>query len=280
MTDPIRIYASDHPDLIGWHKDMSNEAYHSAPGLSNSSLSMIHQSINHYINRVRVETDNMRFGTAVHSAVLQPETWPRDFMRGPDVDRRTKEWKSAEHEAKERGLLLLPPELWDNVEKARDAVFSHPVDVISHIAYGNGVAESSLFTADPETGILLKARPDYIVPDKKLCLDLKTTKNASPNEFARSCGTYRYDCQQALYTDILSWQLGGDWSFKFIAVESAPPFNVGVYEIHPEDVANARILYQSDIRRFINWAEGYEVFTGYSIEETTVRIPSYMRRNV
>lgn len=276
----IQAYASDHQELIGWHKDMTNSFYHAAPGLSNSSLSRVHQSINHYIEGFRVETDSMRFGTAVHSAVLQPETWPRDFMCGPDVDRRTKEWKAAEREAAEKGLMILPPDLYENVERARDAVFSHPADVISHIAYGNGVAESSLFVADPQTGILLKARPDFLVPDERLCLDLKTTKNASPTEFAKSCGTYRYDCQQALYTDVLSWQLGGQWTFKFIAVESLPPFNVGVYEIHPLDIATARQIYQQDIQRFVNWIEGYEVFTGYSPDEGTVRIPSYMRRNV
>lgn len=279
MTDTIKIYAADHPTLIGWHKDMPNADYHAAPGLSNSSLSMIHHSINHYLNKVRYETDSMRFGTAVHSAVLQPETWPRDFTRGPDCDRRHKEWKAAEKEAEAAGKMLLPLDLYDNVERARDAVFSHPADVVNHISYGQGTAESSIFVADPDTGILLKARPDFIVPDGQICLDLKTTKNASPTEFARSCGTYRYDCQQALYTDILHWEMGGVWDFKFIAVESMPPFNVGVYEIHREDIAAARQLYRQDIRKFINWAEGYEVFTGYSPEETTVRIPGYMRRN-
>ena len=47
-----------------------------------------------------------------------------------------------------------------------------------------GKAEQSFFCTDSETGLELKARPDFILDDCSLILDLKTTVDASPRAFS------------------------------------------------------------------------------------------------
>lgn len=140
MSDKIASpYADDHPsDLIGWHSDMSNEDYHSGPGVSKSSLDLIHKSIAHLQNRslVRIETPAMVLGTAVHTAILEPHLWPDGYLRGPDADRRAKEWKEAQEEADRYGLILMKRDDFDKVDMMAASVASHPNPIIQLITEG------------------------------------------------------------------------------------------------------------------------------------------------
>lgn len=260
---------------------MSNEEYHAAPGLSKSSLDLVNKSINHLIHRdtVRVETPAMILGTAVHSAVLEPLTWPDGYMRGPEVDKRNKAWTEAKEKADDAGIVLIDPADYDKVETMAERVFEYDDQVIRAIAHGDGIAEGSLFVKHPATGMLLKCRPDYLLPKQQIVVDLKTTMDASPEGFARSCGKYRYDIQEALYTHCLQEHYGGNWKFVFLAVENRPPFNVGVYTLGEESLIAAHQQFNSDIRKYVNWHEGYDPSTTYSPERQMIEIPRYCRRN-
>jgi len=270
--------ADDHKDLIGWHNDVSNSAYHSGPGISKSGLDLVHKSINHFLGAKKEETDAMTLGTAVHAAILEPHTWPGQFVRGPDVDRRTAEWKTAAGKAQANGLTIMKSDDFDKVELMATAVLSHMDPAIALIKDAAGIAEGSLYQADPRTGLLIRCRPDYLVPDHHLIIDLKTTKDASPDEFARSCGNFRYDVQDAMYTQMVSHAFGGDWKFIFVAVENTPPYNVGVYELSAADKDFGHQTYRADLNKFAQWVEGYEQNTGYLERRSTISIPGYFRR--
>lgn len=276
----ISPYASDYEELLGWHDAMPNEIYHQNPGLSKSSLDLVHKSINHLLSReiVRKETPAMALGTAAHSAVLEPETWPAEFCRGPEVDRRNKKWKEAAKEAKDNGQMILPPGDFDKVDHIAAAVHGVDDPVIKAIKEGKGIAEGSLFVTDPVSGALIKCRPDYMLPLDRICFDLKTTKDASASEFARSCGSFRYDVQAALYSDCLSWEFDGDWQFIFGAVESSPPFNTAIYTLSDRDIEIGREIYMEDIARYMSWSDGYEPEVGYQAGRAILTVPKYFRR--
>jgi hypothetical protein len=281
VTSP---YASDHQDILGWHPAMPNEAYHSSPGLSKSSLDLVHKSIAHLKHRqaVRKETPAMLLGTAVHSAILEPWTWPDDYAKGPEADRRTTAWANAVAEASATGKILLPPDCYDKVEAMRESVLSLDSPYITSIQAREGHAEGSLFEEEPVTGALIKIRPDFIIPELKTVLDVKTTKDARPSEFARSCGNFRYDVQAALYTDVAAGHWGGDsneWTFVFLTVENQSPFNAAIYTLDPGDIDDARVEYLADINKYMQWAEGYEPNEGYAEEETCLTIPKYIKRS-
>lgn len=278
MSSP---YADENQELLGWHNDMPNDDYHSNPGLSKSSLDLVNKSIQHLVQRqlVRTETPAMVLGTAVHSAVLEPDNWPDAYMRGPNADARSKEWLQAAEIARKMGDTIMKPADYDKVELMADQVHQNHDPVIKAIKAGQGIAEGSLFTSHPTTGMLLKVRPDYILPELKICADLKTTMDASPAGFASSCGKFRYDVQAALYTDCLAQTYGGEWTFVFIAVENRPPWNVAVYTLGDESLIQAQRAYNEDIRKFINWHEGYSDTTGYQAGRQELEIPRYFRRN-
>ena len=58
----------------------TNEQYHSAPGISASGLKSIHKkSVYHFINQKPFESSAMALGTAVHCAMLEPESYYNEF---------------------------------------------------------------------------------------------------------------------------------------------------------------------------------------------------------
>jgi len=64
----------------GWH-DLTNEEYHAGEGLSSSALKVILRSAAHY-NCPRVDRPKSKaltLGTAVHTAVLEPDEYVRNY---------------------------------------------------------------------------------------------------------------------------------------------------------------------------------------------------------
>jgi len=79
-------------------------------------------------------------------------------------------------------------------------------------------------------GVAAKCRPDVWYPDGRKIYDLKTTINASPDEFRRTV-LYRrhYDIQAAWYTAGVENVTGVKHKFVWIAQEKTYPFGVGIY---------------------------------------------------
>jgi exodeoxyribonuclease VIII len=77
---------------------MTNAEYHSLPSISKSGLDLIHRAPALYRYRranPTPQTPAMRWGTLVHTAILEPETMADTYVTAPAVDRRTKEGKAA-----------------------------------------------------------------------------------------------------------------------------------------------------------------------------------------
>jgi hypothetical protein len=72
--------------------------YRAFPALNQSAAKHILTSPAHYqayINTPQEETKALKFGTVVHSAVLEPHTLDDLYVTAPDCDRRTKEGKAV-----------------------------------------------------------------------------------------------------------------------------------------------------------------------------------------
>lgn len=71
----------------GIYDDLSNADYHGGPGVSKSGLDLINANpaTYRYVKdnpEERTETPDMRIGTALHAAVLEPELFVTEFCRG------------------------------------------------------------------------------------------------------------------------------------------------------------------------------------------------------
>lgn len=238
--------------------EMSNEDYHSGPGISKSHLDKVADCPlnywNHYLNPEREpapQSAALVFGSAFHTATLEPDLFASEYLIMPEFNLRSPTGRAArdewlENEAKGRTVLTVDQR--DLALKMASVVHKHPV--ASQLLRGK--KEQSFYAKDPETGLLVKCRTDNFDEHRGLVADLKSTDDASPDSFAKSIANFRYHVQQAWYEDVFS-ALYGDAPdyFVFVAVDKTPPHPIGVYYIDPEDVSLGRQLARRDLRTIL-----------------------------
>ena len=214
--------------------DMPNDAYHALKGsVSKSGLDLVARSPAHFYHApARATTRNMEIGTAVHTALLEPERFNRDYvlLEGID-DRRKSEYKAAA--AVHGGEYVLTASESANVLGIQQSVRANP---LAHSwLSAPGLREASIFAVDPETGIMCRIRPDLLTDDGHI-VDVKTTQDARTDAFERAILNYRYHVQAAFYSDVFEWATGQrPESFRFVAIEPEAPNAVMVY--HLDDIA-------------------------------------------
>jgi hypothetical protein len=115
-------------------------------------------------------------------------------------------------------------------------------DASALFAPGSGRPEQSLFWRDEPTGIMRRARVDWLPNprDGRLIVpDYKTTVSAHPEAIARSVDTYGYHQQAAWYLDgIKALDLDEKPAFLLVFQEKTAPYLITVVEL---DVVTLRI---------------------------------------
>ena len=97
------------------------------------------------------------------------------------------------------------------------------------------------------TGILCRCRPDFWREDD-IIVDVKTTEDASPEEFSRSLAKWRYHVQAPFYMDGIELATGRrPKGFVFLVVEKKPPYAVAAYTLDPESIELGRSEYRADL---------------------------------
>jgi hypothetical protein len=264
---------------VGIFADIPNAAYHGGDGVSKSGLDLIARSPMHYRHARDAANDNdptnaQRIGSAAHKLILEPDTFDTEFAVAPDVDRRTKEGKElwTAFAADSAGKTLLTESEMDQLEAMRDAVMAHPAarGLLSSVP---GRAELSAYWRDTATGVLCRCRPDWWRADGIL-VDLKTTDDASPEEFGRSVLKWRYHVQAAMYLDGTrrAAEQGGGLElivdpakgegipafpnhFLFVVVEKKPPHAVAVYKLDSLSLQHGAAEYRRDLARYVDCLE-------------------------
>lgn len=215
---------------------ISNEDYHADRScVSVSSLKELLRSPAHYrayLDSARKETPSRFFGTAAHTRVLEPQEFAKRYVVAPPGDRRSKAYK--EFEVANAGRLVLSADEAAALDGIVASIQRH------QSAFGllrAGLKEATVVWRDPDTGIWVKIRPDCLVIDLDtgICLDLKTTDDASEDGFVRTCKSLHYDLQAAVYLEGLRNVFGRDFDFAFLAAEKSAPHGVALYGA-PEDM--------------------------------------------
>lgn len=227
---------------LGIFDGISNEAYHASPAISKSGLWEIYtKTPAHYRFAEREQSAAFDFGTAVHTAILEPETFEARVLRGP-LDRRGNKWADAQAEATNTGKMLLTAGDFDDALEVRDVIHADAW-LNQIITGGTPVVEQSAFWLQPvgDDLVYCRARPDLIRTDLGLMLDLKTTADASARSFAKSAADYGYHAQEAFYTQ--GWMAAGGCEITgtvFLAVEKKKPFAYQMFELQPSAVAEGK----------------------------------------
>lgn len=250
----------------GAFKNIANSAYHGGNGISKSGLDLIGKSPLHYWAAYldpdrpeRVETPAMELGTAIHSAVLEPDKFATDYVvlpadapRKPTaVQRNAKKpsddtvaaimwWDAFNEEHKDRRII--DADDYESIVAIQRNVRNHPA---ARVLLDGGEAELSMFWEDSETGVLCKCRPDFMNYKQNVIVDVKSTEDASPAAFMRSVVNYGYHVQAAWYLDGVKAATGtAPKAFIFAAFEKSRPHATAFYYADPEMIEIGRKLYR------------------------------------
>jgi exodeoxyribonuclease VIII len=218
--------------------DQSDADYRAAVGVNSSSLKHALRSLAHYrhaVDHPKPSSAAMRFGTLVHTLVLQPATFNATVAVMPEdaptrQSKAGKEWHEA-FAAEAAGKLIVTVQDVIEATAAANAIFSH--DIAAGLLEDCEHREASIFWTDETSGLPCKARADALSDDCRVLLDLKTTPDAREDEFARSAWSYGYHTQAAHYVDGVLHACDVQPLYAWIVVESEPPHGVAVYSASP-----------------------------------------------
>ena len=255
-----------------YYTDVPNEVYHSLSGISKSGLDLINRSPAHYAHRVaRAPSRNMEMGTAIHTALLEPERFATDYMLLREVkDRRASAYKEAvKVYGSER--TLTGPEA-DRVAGMQEAVYAnlHARKLLE----SDGWRELSGMANDPEMGATCRHRFDLLTADG-IAVDVKKTQDARPEAFQRSVYNYRYHVQAAFYADQHYWITGKPLkAFAFLAIEEDMPHGCKVYILDDDAMALGRATYQADLARYARCITDND-WPAYDSRPETLSLPAW-----
>ena len=264
---------------------MENAEYHRHTAVSKSHLDLVARSPLHYWaryvdpNRVEPEpTPAMLMGTAVHTHVLELDAWDSRYVAAPEsIDRRTKAGKEAwaAFEAEAAGRTVISRADADLVMAIGRAVHGHPA--AAALLSWKGQAETTHMWIDQATGLECKCRPDWLLNDGSIVVDLKTTEDASPAGFRKSIASWRYHVQAAWYLHGLEQATGKcPDQFIFICVEKKPPHAVAVYAADAEMVAAGAEAAARDLDVLATCKQA-NAWPSYSEQIEVISLPGWMR---
>lgn len=207
---------------------------------------------NHFlekINNPNLSTDEMKFGSALHDAVLLPETFKDNYGYMPKFDKRTRTGKEGydNYIGENPNKIFLSNDDLMKIENMKTILMGN--DLVKSI-YELCEKEVSMFSLD-KLGIRKKGRADLISVDECLLADLKTTADCSPQAFLKSIINYGYDRQAAYYCDLATEITGKTFdTFIFITIEKTPPFEIAVYSLDKKFLDRGRELYHKGLVKF------------------------------
>lgn len=261
------------------HTDLSNADYHSHPAISKSKLDLARKSGRHLYDALygppRDSTAAFDFGTVLHATALPGECVDSIAVRMPEgMKKTTKEGKAfvAEHADK---IILNATDAYC-IDQMMASMLEHPVSAALVKGELAGKSELSFFATEPETGLEVKCRPDFMLDDGSLIIDLKTTTDASPKGFQKSLVSFRYYVQAAWYLDVVEMSTGKrPDGFLFVAVEKQRPFSTGVYVADEEMIKIGREHAMEDLRKIAKW-KAEDNYPGYSDRAEMISLPKWM----
>ena len=244
---------------------IDDDLYHSLPGYSSTFIKNMYEKCPAYAKFKRDEdkeepSEALIIGRAIHTFLLQPEKFQKEFQIAPNDDKRRKEYKEWLSNHSDPDKLILRNSFRE-MAKGVLIQLTKGINIFDNvISHPEAIIEKAVFTVHKKTGVLIKMKADVIL--NSMGFDLKSTIDAAPDKFAGTIGKYNYDIQAAFY--ILVCQTAGVSmkGFSFISVEKDPPFLSSATTLAAEDILQANDIVNVMLKRIAtcvntgNW-EGY-----------------------
>jgi hypothetical protein len=265
------------------HK-MAREKYDRLRRLNFSKLKHMKKSPFHYQHEelappnVEDDTDARKLGRAVHLAVLEPQEFGSRVAVWDGGRRAGKEWEKFC--AANEGLEILRQEDYRIARAVQAAVRSSPA--AQKYLEGGGSREATVLWNHvvPAVGGLpgfsreCKGRVDLLTDTH--IIDLKTSRDISPEKFGRDSFAFSYHVQAAYYVDGVKAATGRELPYVILAVENSEPYAVQPYIVPPDILDLGREEYRAWMGR-LQICEGENRWPGYADGELELTLPRWAR---
>jgi hypothetical protein len=196
-------------------------------------------------------------GHAAHKLVLGA---------GPDLavidaeNYRTKAAQDAAKEARAAGAVPLLTDEHDQVQAMAAALRAHPLASVLLDPARGGWPEQSLIWRDGPTGIMCRARFDWLPPQgagRMIVPDYKTCVSADLDALSKAVNQHGYHCQASWYLDGAQalGLAGPDAAFVFICQEKTAPYLITPVELDSTALRIAQIKNRRALQLYAHCTE-------------------------
>jgi hypothetical protein len=248
-----------------------DKGYFDDPAYSQSDLKAVLDcpqllwEMKHNGGRRKLPTAAMQSGTIDHMAVLEPDRFDKTYaVCGP---RNTKAGKAAAKAAEDAGLEPITQAQYVEAHNVNAAIRQHP---LAKQLLVDGQPEVSVYGEDASTGLKVKGKLDWFNDDR--IIDLKTVGpgGASPAAFTKQIVNFKYHLQAAHYLEMT-----GAEAFIFLVVEREPPYQIGIYELDDNALAEGRWLRKKALDT-VAFCRAANSWPGYTPNQPqTLSLPSW-----
>lgn len=269
----------------GLHYDVPMETYHGnccpGPSVSGSVLWDLHSSCpakavaRHYLkpddDDEEKTTEAKAFGTAANTYIIEGvETFEERYAVKPAGMNFSKKdgiaWRDSHSE-----FEIITAAAYEKILGMSEGLQKNEATAN---AFTGGKPEVTAIIKDRETGLYLKARPDYLRPG--LALNYKTTKSLGGEDFMRDAWKYGYCVSAAICTDVLKL-LGEPAPYCIVAQEKTKPFLAKAYVLSDDYIIGGRMIYRRALRKFADCLSSGK-WEGYGDEVGTLAYPPWAER--
>ncbi|MCP4355292.1 MAG: hypothetical protein GY793_06595 [Proteobacteria bacterium] len=265
-------------------KVISNTEYHSMSDMNASSLKVYAEMPAKYKFQLtqpkQPPTEAMIIGSATHTHVLEPEKFNEEVVvfkkaERPEpektfVSKLNKQWKLDLYEtAESENKIVIDEETFNQIDAMKESVWTEHGEVSMLLNKENKEVESSFFAE--VCGVKCRVRPDLLIPDDKIILDLKTLEDARLNKFQSHMLKFGYDIQAGLYTLVLKAVTGIDFSFNFLCVEKKAPHFTTIFTLDKDDEFYKHC--QSKVKMLLERYKGSMKYNNWPAHESIQPLP-------
>lgn len=187
-------------------------------------------------------------GLNLHSALERPQEFKDSLIEIPQFVGKTKDGRDSERsaEAKEKKaewFANLPPGKLALTKEEIEKITEQLNMCLQHRLLGNmvreGQRESTVVVKDPDTGLLLKCKYDFI-SKQGWPVDFKSTRDARPSYFLQTIYSersyfYVLNAAHYAYCAKISGQCESK-AFIFVAVENVGPYGIRIYTLDEHEL--------------------------------------------
>lgn len=260
-------------DNVSIHEYHADKEYISSSALKEAVKSLKH--FEYYYQKPSERKSHFDFGNCFELALMDSINGTDEFNNcviiyneenRPEKDKsitsvKNQEWKKSILSSEKYIINKIGDE---SIETMNLMLESCIKDKVINALIKNTDYQKSIFWTDKKTGLKIKTRPDVCKISKSVIVDIKTTKDASPERFSKDACNYQYPLQAITQINgCIESGLMQPESYFWLAVEKTAPYNAQLYEFKKEDWQMMQDRYEYQLG-LINLAKKQDKYVGYT----------------